>query len=189
MNFSRMVLLLMSLTLAALFVGQAFADEQRSVWGKPNSEVTPPDDATFMADGDKASYSGKIRVFVNELTSRWKDKNGIPFSHAMLTLALDQTVFLLDGDSLVWDLTWDGHNYTGYDGISYANITESNIEVVAAVSRSDSYVGYSNPPTGAPFNVHLMDASASATPGNPGSNVVVGNYTHSVFVVDGSTTW
>jgi len=189
MKLSRMVMFLVLLTLTLLSVGQAFAEEQRSVWREANQIAPIPDEGTFNVEGDRANYSGRIRVYVAETTSRWKDQTGLPFNHAMLSFAVDQDIFLLEGDSLYWDVIWNGNNYTDYNNQSYGNITESNIEVTAAVTRSDWYTGYSDPPHGAPFEIHLADASATATPGNPGENVAVGSYTHSVFILDGSTTW
>ena len=61
--------------------------------------------------------------------------------------------------------------------------------VVAAVFNSMKNVGYSKPPSGNPFDAFYIDAAAGATPGDPGSNQVTEEFTHTVFLEEGTASW
>jgi hypothetical protein len=136
-----------------------------------------------MESGEKDTYGGTIRVYVTEKIGTYADDDGIPFSNMFISFALQENISLAQGDSLTWSLTWDGHDY------GFGSLAEDDIKVMAVVFNDSGYTGYSNPPSSSPFTVYETDACAGAMPGQTGYNERTDDFTHSVFVEDGSTTW
>jgi hypothetical protein len=170
------------LTSASLVIGSDVCELDRA----PNP--LPSMENETLRSGALDTYEGTIRVFVSEIVSRWYDNDGHTFHNALLSFALQEAVAIADGDSLTWDLTWNGNNYVEYNGQDFGDLAEDNCVVTAAVFNVDFYQGYSYGTDG-PFWVHEVDASASATPGNTGYHIITGPYTHSIFIDDASTTW
>jgi len=177
------------LALVLLLSGAAAGIEDACRWESGNRITVPVQENPAIESGDRDLYSGTIRVYVTEITGRWDDENGVPFHNAFLSFALEESVILSETDSLMWSLQWDGHDYTDMNGLPYSDVREDNIKVTAAVFNSASYTGYSDPPSGYPFAVHEVDAAAGAKCGGTGYNLTASDFTHSVFVEDGSTTW
>ena len=176
------------LVLILLLAGTALGIDNACRWVPPdNIVVFPP--APAMESAAAGTYTGTIRVYVTEIEGRWEDSDGKTFRNAFLGFALEEQISLNETDSLTWDLEWDGHDFTNAYGDPYDDITEDNIKVIAALFNSASYTGYSDPPSGNPFAVHEVDASAGAKCGATGYNMITGDFTHSVFDEDGVTTW
>jgi hypothetical protein len=173
------------LAASALWYGSniAAAGEDVHWWQAPADQVisTP---VPAMLSGERDTYEGTIRVFVTEIIGRWNDCDGDPFHNAFLSFALQEDFALNETDSLTWQVEWNGNDYFNVHGVSFGDIEESNIKVIAAVFDSDSYTGYSNPPSDHPFAVHEVDATAAAECGRTGYNLITSDFTHSVFVQD-----
>jgi hypothetical protein len=176
------------LAASALWYGSniAAAGEDVHWWQAPADQVisTP---VPAMLSGERDTYEGTIRVFVTEIIGRWNDCDGDPFHNAFLSFALQEDFALNETDSLTWQVEWNGNDYFNVHGVSFGDIEESNIKVIAAVFDSDSYTGYSNPPSDHPFAVHEVDATAAAECGRTGYNLITSDFTHSVFVQDAGT--
>lgn len=140
-------------------------------------------------EDDRETYAGTVRVYVAEINGRWPHENGLVFHNAFLAFALREEFVLGESDSLTWYTEWDGHDYFDAEGRPFDDIQEDNIVVFAAVFNADGYPGYSDPPSGNEFAVHEIDACTEAIPGRAGYNLVTGQFTHSVLVEDGSSTW
>jgi hypothetical protein len=177
----------LALLLFALVTGTA-AGQDACVWEPPDHLTTRTPDAVIES-GNMDTYTGIIRVYVTEITGRWNDNWGGPFHNAFLAFALEESISLNETDTLTWELEWDGHDYFDIDNMPYDDLQEDNIKVFAAVFNSDGYPGYSNPPSDNEFMVHEVDASAEATCGTTGNNLVTDNFTHSVLVEDGTSSW
>jgi hypothetical protein len=174
------------LVLILLLSGTGTA-EDACRWEPPDHLAIPAPEPAAVS-GDRDVYTGTIRVYVTE-TGRWKDHNGKPFHHAFLGFALEEYVSVNETQTLTWDLEWDGNDYEDANGQDYGDLRQENVKVIAAVFNPDGYPGYSDPPSGGEFVVHEVDATAGAVPGETGYNVVSEDFTHTVFVEDGSTTW
>lgn len=158
-------------------------------WEPPN-RVTPQAEVTpVLESGDRDTYTGMLRVYVAEKRGRWEDNDGEIFSNAFLGFALVEPVTVGENDSLEWSVEWNGADFHDVDGHPYNDLAENNVKVVAAVFNSASYTNYSDPPSGAPFAVHEVDAVAGTMPGRTGYNVAPTGFTHTVLVEDGATTW
>ncbi len=177
------------LILVLLLFGTATGIEDACRWESSNQTTVPVQETPALLSGDRATYTGTIRVFVTEKVGRWSDSQGKPFHNAFLSFALEEAISLNETDSMMWHLEWDGNDYDDAEGDPYDDVVESNIKVIAAVFNSASYTGYSDPPSGYPFTVHEVDAVAGAKCGGTGHNLTFGTFTHSVLVQDGGTTW
>ena len=180
--------LLGAIGLVLLLFSTAMGIDDACRWEPPNRAAVSALEPAAES-GDKDTYTGTIRVFVLEKIGRWMDSDDSLFHNAFLAFALRESISLGDVDTLTWELEWDGHDYYDAGGQSFGDLVEDNVKVIAAVFNSSSYTGYSDPPSGAPFAVHEVDATAGATSGTTGYNEVTESFTHSVLVEDGSTTW
>ena len=154
---------------------------------RPASDVSKLESTTEA--GDKGVYSGMIRVYVVEPVSRWSDSDNRPYHNGFLAFVLEDSVYLAETDTLTWELEWDGHHYFDDDDQPFDDVEENNLQVVAAVSNSDGYPGYSDPPSDYEFTVYEIDACASANCGSTGYNFLTNDFTHSVLVEDMTSTW
>jgi hypothetical protein len=176
--------------LLLLLFGTATGVEDACRWESPNRVAAPVQETPALQSGDRDTYSGMIRVYVTEAEGRWEDSDGVPFKNNFLGFALREGFVLRETDTLTWSLEWDGNDFFDADGYSFGDLEESNVRVIAAVFDSASYTGYSDPEVqGSPFTVHEVDAAAAAKCGRTGYNLTANGFTHSVIVVDGSTTW
>lgn len=122
-------------------------------------------------------FDCQVRLFVVEPVSRWDDDQGFPFSFSVLDMPLDAAVTLVNETPYTSSFTWDGA------AAGFGDITEGNIMVIAVVTTADSYTGYSDPPSGNPFDVHEVQATAAALPGETGLEDASGG-THTVFLTE-----
>jgi hypothetical protein len=129
----------------------------------------------------RTDYDGHLRVFVVEPVSRWENSASDPFDFAVIDFAYDENIYITESFSEVID--WDGNT------VGFGDVTSDNIMVIAALYNAEGHLAYAYPPSSNPFTAHYVDAAAVATPGNPGSNQVTTEYTHTVFVEEAAATW
>ena len=122
-------------------------------------------------------YEARLLIYVTEPVSRWNMFNQEPYHFGSLGYAYDGTISLEYLDTFEETIIWDG------------DVEEENVMVMAAVFNAGAHVGYANPPDGNPFEAHYTDASAAAIPGEVGYNTVTDEFSHTVFVEEGTATW
>jgi len=122
-------------------------------------------------------YQGHIRIYVTEPTSRWNMYNKEPYHFGSLGLADDEDLSIQYQDTFSKSITWTG------------DVQENNVLVMAAVFNQEPNTTYAYPPSKNPFEAHYVDAAAAAAPGNTSYNTVNENFTHTVFVEEGTATW
>ncbi len=122
-------------------------------------------------------YEGYLRIYIVEIYSRWKMYNRQHYHNALFDFAYNDEISIRYLDTYQDTINWQG------------DIEEDNVIVMAAVFNSDSIINYADPPSGRPFNAHLVDAAAGATPGTTDSNFVNDDFTHTVFCEKGTATW
>lgn len=135
------------------------------------------DDQQNQINVASAPYTGRLRIYITEPVSRWNMYNGQPYHFGFLGFAYNGAISIDAGDTYTNSWTWNG------------DVSESNVMVMAVVFNSESHQGYANPPSGNPFTAYYTDATAAATPGNTGYNVVNEDFTHTVFVEEATATW
>jgi thiol-disulfide isomerase/thioredoxin len=141
------------------------------------------DESLLLEETVGASYNGRLRVYVVEPVSRWNNYDGDPYHFGFLDFAFDYTLSLEYLDKYSDTIIWDGKK------AGFTNLKENNIMVMAVVFNPEVHKGYAYPPLGNPFDAYYVDAAAGAVPGDVGYNVVTANFTHTVFVEEGTATW
>jgi len=122
-------------------------------------------------------YTGHLRVYIVEPVSRWNNYNQEPYHFGFLGFAFNENISIDQQATFQKSITWNG------------DVTESNVMVIVVVSNSQQNKGYADPPRKNPFGAYYNDATAAATPGHIGYNTVTTNFTHTVFVEEGTATW
>jgi hypothetical protein len=115
-----------------------------------------------VVNNSPRTYEGHIRVYIQELLSSlgWKDTNGKTYTNAMLEFAMNESITIAQGDTWSKTVEWDGNLFgTGF-GQTYGNISYDNIRVLAAVFNDEWHQGFSDPPTGQPFDAYYVDDTA-----------------------------
>jgi hypothetical protein len=118
---------------------------------------------------ESADYNGHLRVYVTEVESTrgWNDTEGHPYTFPLLDYAFNQDITLASGDTWTGSQVWDGHDHTDVQGNDFGNIQYGNLEVIAAVFNSEAHQGYSDPPSGYPFDAYYVDDAAGVWLGTP----------------------
>ena len=124
----------------------------------------------------------RLRIFIVEPISRWKDYDGSPYRFAFLDFAYDDLISLTYSKTKYINIEWDPKK-AGY------SINPDNVMAIAAVFDLTPHVGYAYPPNRNPFNAYYVEACAAALPGEEGSNVRNEETTHTVLVEMGTATW
>jgi len=137
----------------------------------------------IQTSNDISPYTGHLRVYVVEPTSRWDNYDHRPYHYGFLDFAIDETLSIEYQDTYNTEITWSAQD-AGYSGVS-----ENNIIVIATVFNPESKKGYANPPFQNSFNAYYVDAAAGAKPGETGENTVNEDFTHTVFVEEATATW
>jgi thiol-disulfide isomerase/thioredoxin len=145
--------------------------------GQQNQIKTEIEDGLHTEKMTNTPYTGHLHVYVVEPVSRWKMNNQEPYHFGFLGFAFNEDISIDPQDTLHKSITWTG------------DVTETNAMVIAVVSNSEQHQGYANPPSKSPFWAYYTDATAAATPGNTGYNTVTTDFTHTVFVEEGTATW
>ncbi len=126
---------------------------------------------------EEQPYEGHLRIYIVEPESRWNMANQEPYHYAMLDMAFDDTISIPYLDTYEDTRTWSG------------DAAEDNIMIMAALFNPVSHQGYAYPPSNNPFDAYYVDAAAAAYPGETGYNTVNEEFTHTVFIEEGSATW
>lgn len=116
-----------------------------------------------------SSYNGHIHVYVTEVESTmgWNDTVGHPYTFPLLDYAFNQDISIVSSGIWTGSLIWDGHDHYDGQGHNFGNIQFGNLEVIAAVFNSEVHQGFSNPPSGNPFDAYYVDDAAGVWLGTP----------------------
>jgi len=153
--------------------------KDRALLEDSNSEIIVPEKPVFAGKGGQ-TYEGNLRVHVVEINSRFNTSSpSHNFEYGFLDYAANENLSIPYQDTYTLNTTWDGNT------VGFGDITEGNIIVIAAVYNAEPHpTSYS----GDPFIAYYCDATAAATPGNPGANLVDEESTHTVYVEYGASS-
>lgn len=140
-------------------------------------------DEPVTADTERAEYTGTIRIYIVEQTSRWGDSQGQKYHFGFLDWGLVEAITVPDNGVWRRDVEWNA-TAAGWSGV-----TDTNIQATVALFNSAGYTADAYPGYGYWFTAHNADATAAAEPGAIGRNLASGGFTHTVFVEQGSATW
>jgi len=160
-----LVIILMFLTL----ISNTTSSEQLS-------EITNANQIESLND-TQSVYTGMLRIYIVETTSRWNMYDGNPYHNGFLDFAYEDTLSLEYLKPVENTITWSG------------NVSKDNVFVIASIFNPNTNVGYAFPPSSKPFDAYFVDASAKAYPDQTGSNMRTNSITHSVFIEEGTATW
>ncbi len=134
-----------------------------------------------------ATYDGRLRVYLVEPESRWFNDAWdylFQYHYSFLDWSTDSVISLSQGDTIDITAEWYAPDH------GFSSVDEHNIMAIAAVFNAEGHERYSKPSTEKyPFTANFVDASAGATPGNPGSNQSGAGFTHTVFLEEGTGSW
>ena len=122
---------------------------------------------SLSVDNNSAvNYDGFIRAYVCELESslNWRDSAGKLYTFPFLDWAMNQPIQVAAGGTWQSSVTWIGAGHNDGFGNTFGNITPDNIMVIVAVADGTPHQGYSDPPSGAPFDGYWLDACEGARP-------------------------
>ena len=103
------------------------------------------------------TYQGRLRVYLTEINSRWSDYSGKTYHYGFLDYLVNEEVSIPAGGQITRS------NITDATGLY-----PTNLMVIAGVFNATKQQGYSNPPSGNPFDAYYTDATV-------GKRVVEGN--------------
>jgi len=133
-------------------------------------------------------YLGRLKVYMVEPDSRWETYTpGTYYHNGFLDFAFDTTFDLstLGGSmdrTIIWDAAVPG----------YGDVTPNNLKTMVVLTNlSQSYPASSDTIGGHahPFDAYYHDACAVATIDEQWPNVSNEDFTHSVFLEEGTATW
>jgi glutaredoxin len=118
---------------------------------------------------ESSSYNGHIRVYVTEVESTmgWNDTTGHPYTFPLLDYAFNQDISIAASGTWLGSMIWDGYEYDDGHGHDFSTIQFGNLQVIAVVFNSESHQGFSDPPSGYPFNAYYVDDAAGVWLGTP----------------------
>jgi hypothetical protein len=126
-----------------------------------NSKLTIT--TTITNEGNRL-YLGKIRSYVAEIESRWKDHSGDPYHFGFLDFAVNKFILLLPGRTITISGSFDGA--ADHGGQTYEDITSDNIIVISTISNWIPHfrVGYESTEYTQRYFAFYVDQSTAATP-------------------------
>jgi hypothetical protein len=136
-------------------------------------------------NGVRADYEGRILIYMVEPFSlRWRMSDGTSYTMCFLDFALDTNIAMDYMDTLVTSIPW-----TVPAQFQDQYYSETNMMAIAVVYNSERHPAYAYPPTGNPFNAYYNDACAAADYLNSWPNVETEEFSHTVFIEQGTATW
>lgn len=129
-----------------------------------------------VQNNETSQYNGHLHAYVTEIvtTMGWNDIGGQPYTFAFLDYAFNEDISIKAEGTWLESTTWNGNLHYDGHGNNFGGITLDNIMVIVAVFNPEWHQGYSDPPSGNPFDAYYVDETAGAwvnqapnTPGDP----------------------
>jgi len=135
---------------------------------------------TSLKNNNSGPYEGRLRVYLVQPLSKWKNHDGKNYHFSLLDFPLitdipfstskyDEDISINYLDTYSKTVNWHGF------------VNKNNVMVIAGVydARSEIKYNYNNEN---PFYAHYLDAAAAAIPGETTFNTLNKNFTHTVIV-------
>ncbi len=111
-----------------------------------------------IKNDENAAYEGNLKAYVVEPTSRWNDHDKNPYHFGFLDFAFNEDITIQKGGQIQKSGIWNASN------AGYPDVSRDNIMVIVTLFSKEMHTGYSDPPSGNPFDAHYIDAVAAAEP-------------------------
>lgn len=117
---------------------------------------------TIKNNGDKP-YFGKVRSYITEIVSRWKDVDHKPYDFGFLDFAIDTVIFVSAGKTKTISEQWDA---TQAHGQNFGTISKDNIMVISTISYWIPHyrTGYEHVINTQWYFAYYVDQTTAATP-------------------------
>jgi hypothetical protein len=185
--------MLFSLVIFFYLSGFLLASDQQSVLpadirseigaASPQSQVNDATEGISQGLNSRGTYASQLKVYVVEPISRYKDYSGHSYEMGFLDFAIDTSLNLEYQVPFSKTAEWD----PAQNGVG--SIQGDNIMVIAVLfNHLEGHPAYTTDGEDTyPFTAYYSDATAAALPGETGYNDASGDYTHTVFLEEG--TW
>ena len=107
-----------------------------------------------IQNNEDTAYNGRLRVYVNEIQSRWTDHDGNPYTYAFLDFAANDEITIPANSNISINHNW----LAGTAG--YGDVYEENLYIIAVVFNEDATIKFSDPPDNTnSFEAYYTDAA------------------------------
>lgn len=122
-------------------------------WNDNNKELT---NTVTVENKDGTTYSGRLKVYIAEVNSRWSDYNGHPYNFAFLDYAINEDVEIKNEDIVTFSSEWKASSS------GFSDVYPENLWIVAVLFSSKSNQAFSDPPDNEKsFNAYYADATVA----------------------------
>jgi hypothetical protein len=128
-------------------------------------------------------YEGMLKVHLVEPHSRWVDSDDQIYHFGFLEYLLNEPI------SIYYNQTYSTEKTILIDELDFTDINKTNTMFIAAVFNEQNHTKYAYPPSQNPFDAYYNDATAACYPNEIGYNQKNDNYTHTVFIEEGTANW
>ncbi len=88
-------------------------------------------------ENEDSAFSGRLRVYITEIVSRYDDYDGNPYHFGFLSFAFNEQISISGNGQLDKSTKWNGSEHQDADGNGFGDINPSNVMIIAAVFNSE----------------------------------------------------
>lgn len=147
------------------------------------SSLQGSNEIILFKEMQSGKYEGTLKVYLVEPQSRWLDYDDQTYHFGFLEYVLNESV------SIYFNQTYSTQKTLLIDELEFSDINTENIMLIAAVFNENPHLKYAYPPSQNPFQGFYVDASAACYPNEIGYNVRNEEYTHTIFIEEGTAQW
>jgi len=139
---------------------QALTMDSSVIW-EGNAKLTV---TITITNKGNLPYFGKLRSYVTEIESRWKDYSGNPYHYAFLDYTVNKFILLMPGKEKTITGTFDDEAKHGNQ--TYGDITSDNIMVISSVFHwiPQYRIGYQGETFTQRYFARVADQTTAAIP-------------------------
>jgi hypothetical protein len=177
----KALLTLTAVTLLLLVAQLVAASPESATSLQRQSSLTSTETPATPAASKLDSFHGRLRIYIVEPTSRYRDFQNKNYQFGFLDFAVNQEISVDDGlvltDTVIWNVG------------SIGAVSLVNIQAIAVVFGAEGHLAYSYPYDNTyPFTAYWAETAATSTPGVWGVDNATLPRTHTVFVEEGTAT-
>jgi len=126
-------------------------------------------------------YAGRLKVYIVEINSRWKDYEANQYHFAFLEFAYDENITLSPKEEKYVYAIWNPTIH--FPDIDMDDV--NNLAVFAVLFNATWHTNYANPPGKNPFKAYYVDSIATYIPENsPPSIAIISPKQNHLYIFD-----